>query len=81
MDIMSNGRETPLMRAAECSRMHAVNLLLQAGADPFTHRNVSGLNALDFARITRNAEIEALIMSRAPQGYQIPQTVPLQDLQ
>ncbi|TNV76003.1 hypothetical protein FGO68_gene11127 [Halteria grandinella] len=74
IDGQSVGGETPLMRAVEHSKIHAVQVLLRAGANPFTLRNVSGLNALDIARITRNAEIETLLLSVAPQGYVVPVT-------
>ena len=67
VDLPSVGLETPLMRAVQFSRGHAVLALLQAGADPLGPRNVSGLNALDFARITKNGDIENLLMQAIEQ--------------
>jgi ankyrin repeat protein len=66
VDPQSLGGETPLMRAVQYSRVHAVRLLLQAGANAFGPRNLSGLNALDYARITRNNEVETYLLNSLP---------------
>lgn len=68
VDPRSCGGETPLMRAIQHGKVNAVRLLLERGANPIGIRNISGLNALDFARITRNNDIQAMINQVVPQG-------------
>jgi ankyrin repeat protein len=71
IDAQSPNGSTPLMMAAQYGTPAAVNLLLEAGADPML-RNGLGLSAIDFAQRADRAEsagaIAAFIRRRQPAG-------------
>jgi ankyrin repeat protein len=71
IDAQSPNGSTPLMMAAQYGTPAAVNLLLEAGADPML-RNDLGLSAIDFAQRANRAEsagaIAAFIRRRQPAG-------------
>lgn len=62
IDAESPNGSTPLMMAAMYAPSSAVQLLLQAGADP-TLKNQQGMNAVDFANRLHRSEIAQLIQS------------------
>lgn len=71
IDAESPNKTTPLMMAAHYGTAEAVNLLLEAGADP-TLRNELGLSAIDFANRANRSDvagrIAAEIRKRQPKG-------------
>ncbi|MFZ4623015.1 MAG: ankyrin repeat domain-containing protein [Rhodoferax sp.] len=71
IDAQSPNGTTPLMMAAHYGTPAAVQLLLQAGADPLL-KNMQGLAALDFANRGRREDsaniIRAFIRSLQPKG-------------
>lgn len=71
IDAASPNGTTPLMMAAHYGTPAAVQLLLEAGADPLL-RNVQNLSALDFAHRasrTESAElISAFVRAKQPRG-------------
>ena len=60
IDAASPNGTTPLMMAARYSTSSAVQLLLEAGADP-TLKNDQGLNAIDFAQSVDRSDSASLI--------------------
>lgn len=71
VDATSPNGTTPLMMAAMYGSDSAVQLLLQAGADPGL-KNDQGLGALEFAQLVKKetsaAHIAAFIRDRRPKG-------------
>jgi ankyrin repeat protein len=71
IDAASPNGSTPIMMAAHYGTPLAVQLLLEAGADPLL-KNVQGMNAIDFAqradRPTVAELIAAFVRSRQPKG-------------
>lgn len=71
IDAASPNGTTPLMMAARYGSPAAVQLLLQAGADPLL-RNVQGLSAIDFAQQVNRQDVAELIAAfvrgRQPRG-------------
>lgn len=71
IDASSPNGSTPLMMAAFYGTPEAVNLLLQAGADPLI-KNAKGMTAIDFAqqnKRTDSAELIAkFVRSKQPKG-------------
>lgn len=71
IDAASPNGTTPLMMAAMYGTPSSVKLLLESGADPLL-KNGLGLNAMDFARRSKNSESEELIAAfvrgRQPRG-------------
>lgn len=72
IDAESPNGSTPLMMAAHYGTPQAVQLLLDAGADPFL-KNAQGLTAIDFAHGAGStdsaAAIAASIRARQPKGW------------
>lgn len=60
VNALSNGRETPLMRAVVFGRKNCVEMLIKAGADP-NIKNISGQGANDIALGNQNIEILNLL--------------------
>ncbi|MBC7437406.1 MAG: ankyrin repeat domain-containing protein [Bdellovibrionales bacterium] len=60
IDAESPNKTTPLMMAASYGTPDAVNLLLEAGADP-SLKNTQGLSAIDFAQRASRADVAQLI--------------------
>lgn len=71
VDAESPNGTTPLMMAAHYGSLAAVNLLLQAGADPQL-KNEQDLSAMDFANRAQRAEaaeaIASVIRAQQPKG-------------
>lgn len=67
IDAASPNGTTPLMMAARYANKDAVQLLLDAGADPML-KNILGLTAIDFARQVHKEESVALIAAAVRAG-------------